>query len=72
LNFLYQPFFYPSRRRNNGRWVWDASFSADSAYLVTASSDFTARLWDVASGEVIRHYKSPMAITCVALNDASG
>ena len=30
--------------------------SADSAYLVTASSDQTARLWDVAQGETIRHY----------------
>jgi len=54
------------------RWVWDACFSADSAYLVTASSDWTARLWDVHTGEVIRHYAAPMAVTCVALNDASG
>jgi WD40 repeat protein len=53
------------------RWVWDACFSADSAYLVTASSDQTAKLWDVQTGEVIRHYTSQMAITCVALNDAS-
>lgn len=53
------------------RWVWDACFSADSAYLVTASSDFTAKLWDVNSGDVIRLYASPMAVTCVALNDAS-
>ncbi len=51
--------------------MWDACFSADSAYLVTASSDFTAKLWDVHSGEVIRNYTSTMAITCVALNDAS-
>mmetsp|Transcript_6264 Transcript_6264/g.18293 ORF Transcript_6264/g.18293 Transcript_6264/m.18293 type:complete len:332 (-) Transcript_6264:32-1027(-) len=53
------------------RWVWDACFSADSAYLVTASSDYTARLWDVHTGDVIRNYQSQMAVTCVALNDAS-
>ena len=28
------------------KWVWDMSFSADSAYLLTASSDHTCRLWD--------------------------
>lgn len=53
------------------RWVWDAAFSADSAYLVTggslavrhvgcadpaASSDHTARLWDLSSGETVRQY----------------
>jgi len=54
------------------RWVWDACFSADSAYLVTASSDFSAKLWDVHSGKVIRNYGSQMAITAVALNDAQG
>lgn len=53
------------------RWVWDACFSADSAYLVTASSDYTAKLWDVQTGEVIRHYAGQMAVTCVALNDSA-
>lgn len=54
------------------RWVWDAAFSADSAYLVTgscsilikyiyahfilASSDHVARLWEMASGETVRQY----------------
>jgi WD40 repeat protein len=38
------------------RWVWDVVFSADSLYLVTASSDQTAKLWDLRSGEVIRNY----------------
>ena len=52
------------------RWVWDAVFSADSAYLVTASSDQTARLWDVAQGETIRHYTGHhKAVICVALHD---
>ena len=52
------------------RWVWDCVFSADSAYLVTASSDQTARLWDVAQGETIRHYTGHhKAVTAVALHD---
>ena len=52
------------------RWVWDAVFSADSAYLVTASSDQTARLWDVAQGETIRHYTGHhKAVITVALHD---
>jgi WD40 repeat protein len=33
------------------RWVWDCVFSVDAAYLVTASSDTTARLWDLTTGE---------------------
>mmetsp|Transcript_13753 Transcript_13753/g.40690 ORF Transcript_13753/g.40690 Transcript_13753/m.40690 type:complete len:303 (-) Transcript_13753:106-1014(-) len=54
------------------RWVWDAAFSADSNYLVTASSDQSARLWDLKSGDVIKHYTGHnLAVTCVALNDAS-
>ncbi|KAL3817547.1 hypothetical protein ACHAXA_003720 [Cyclostephanos tholiformis] len=40
------------------KWVWDAVFSADSSYLVTASSD--------------RQYTDhDYAVTCVALNDSS-
>ena len=31
------------------RWVWDAVFSVDAAYLVTASSDATSRLWDLST-----------------------
>ena len=52
--------------------MWDCAFSADSAYLVTGSSDKTAKLWDVKSGEVILEYKGhTKAITAVALNDSS-
>ena len=54
------------------RWVWDACFSADSAYLVTASSDHSARLWDLSSGAAIRYYSGhSLAVTCCALNDSS-
>ena len=31
--------------------VWDVAFSRDGSKVATASSDFTARLWDVASGK---------------------
>jgi G protein beta subunit-like protein len=52
------------------RQVWDATFSADSAYLVTASSDQTARLWDLAQGETIRHYTGHhKAVITVAMHD---
>jgi len=54
------------------KWVWDAVFSADSSYLVTASSDHSARLWNINSGEVVRQYTGHQyAVTCVALNDSS-
>lgn len=52
------------------RWVWDAVFSADSNYLVTASSDQTARLWDLSQGETIRHYSGHhKAVITVAMHD---
>jgi G protein beta subunit-like protein len=53
------------------RWVWDAAFSADSAYLVTASSDHVARLWELSSGETVRQYNGHVkAVVCCALNDS--
>ncbi|KAL5848108.1 hypothetical protein ACOSQ4_006121 [Xanthoceras sorbifolium] len=36
------------------RWVWDSVFSVDGAYLITASSDTTARLWFMQTGEDIK------------------
>lgn len=58
--------------RRHQRWVWDAVFSADSSYLVTASSDHWARLWNLGTGEVVRQYAGHQgAVTCVALNDSS-
>lgn len=53
------------------RWVWDCAFSAVSSYLVTCSSDQSARLWDLSQGEAIRQYSGHhKAVICVALNDA--
>lgn len=54
------------------RWVWDCAFSADSAYLVTVSSDHYARLWELSSGQIIRQYSGHhRGAVCVALNDYS-
>jgi len=54
------------------RWVWDLGFSADSAYLVSASSDHTARLWELATGTTVRQYAGHhKPCVCVALNDIS-
>ena len=50
--------------------VWDVVSSVDAAYLVTASSDTQARLWDVNSGEAIRIYSGHQKACCAcALND---
>jgi len=58
--------------KGHQRWVWDAAFSADSAYLVTASSDHVARLWELSSGETVRQYNGHhKAAVCVALNDVN-
>lgn len=58
---------------NHQRWVWDCAFSADSAYLVTVSSDHYARLWELQSSQVIRQYSGHhRGAVCVALNDYSG
>lgn len=54
------------------RWVWDCAFSADSAYLVTVCSDHYARLWELATGQIIRQYSGHhRGAVCVALNDYS-
>ena len=56
--------------KGHQRWVWDCAWSADSEYLVSASSDHTAKLWDRRSGEAIRTYQGHhKAAVCVALND---
>lgn len=54
----------------HSKWIWDCAWSADSAYLVTGSSDNSARLWEVESGEAISIFTGhTKAITSVALND---
>ena len=61
-----------SSLESHQRWVWDCAFSADSAYLVTASSDHYARLWELGTQAVIRQYNGHhRGAVCVALNDYS-
>jgi len=53
------------------RWVWDCAFNSDGEYLLTGSSDHTARLWRVSTGEAERQFIGHQkAISCIALNDA--
>lgn len=64
--------FLETTLANHQRWVWDCAFSADSAYLVTVSSDHYARLWELSSGQIIRQYSGHhRGAVCVALNDYS-
>ena len=69
---IHHNLFNPNLYIGHQKWVWDCVFSVDGAYLVTASSDCSARLWDLASGEAIRvysgHHKS---VVCCALNDSA-
>ena len=54
----------------NQRWVWDVAFSMDSEYVITASSDNNARLWNINTGENIREYSGHQkAITALAFSD---
>nr|CAB3504847.1 unnamed protein product [Digitaria exilis] len=54
------------------RWVWDCVFSVDGAYLITASSDTTARLWTMSTGEAIRVYQGHHKATVwCALHDGA-
>nr|CAH8828875.1 unnamed protein product [Trichobilharzia regenti] len=53
-------------------WVWDCAFSADSRFLITATSDGIARLWNLDTNEVPIEYKGHQrAITCMAFRDNS-
>ncbi|RVX09675.1 Target of rapamycin complex subunit wat1 [Vitis vinifera] len=54
------------------RWVWDCVFSVDGAYLITASSDTTARLWSMSNGQDIKVYQGHhKATVCCALHDGA-
>ena len=58
--------------KGHQKWVWDCVFSVDAAYLVSASSDCTACLWDLSNGDAIRVYSGHgKAVCCVCLNDAA-
>jgi WD40 repeat protein len=48
---LPREFFSPNRDI-----LWSVDVSSDGKYMVTAGADATARLWDLASGEIMREY----------------
>lgn len=53
-------------------WVWQAVWSSDSTMLVTASSDGLAKLWNVASGEVMREYaEHTKTVSAICLVDTA-
>lgn len=65
-----QPTCAVELKDSNQRWVWDVAFSADSQYIITASSDNLARLWSISTGEVKREYSGhSKALTSLAFKD---
>lgn len=52
------------------KWVWDGVFSIDSAFLISVSTDQTARLWELSTGLTLKEYAGhKKGIISVALND---
>ena len=53
--------------------VWDLEFTADSQYVMSASSDSVARLWSMKTGELKREYQAHQkSLTCLAFRDLNG
>lgn len=53
------------------RWVWDADFSADSSFLVTSSSDHSAKLWNVRRKKNERIAKNKLNVSHVPIVNMS-
>ncbi len=52
--------------------VKNVQFSWVVCFVATASSDRTAKLWDLKSGETILDYTGHQkALTCITLNDSA-
>ena len=37
--------------------MWDCAFSCDSDFILSGSSDGTAKIWLTETGEIIRNFK---------------
>ena len=63
-------FKYVKTLQGHNRWVWDCAFSANSAYLISSSSDNTSKLWAINSGETLRQYNGHVkSVTSLAFCD---
>jgi WD40 repeat protein len=49
----------------HGSKVWDVVFSPDGKHLLTGGSDNAARLWDVATGKLVRSYEQSQWVSSV-------
>jgi len=59
--------------KGHERWVWDAAFTADGEYLMTASSDGTAKLWDTSEthSDALCTFEGHLkGLTSIFLNDS--
>jgi WD40 repeat protein len=48
--------------------VWDVAFSPDGKYIATGSSDYTARVWEAATGREITRVPHHFIVTYVAFS----
>ena len=54
----------------HSKWVWDCAFSCDSDFLISVSTDGTAKIWQTDTGEAIKTLKGhKKGVNCLALND---
>lgn len=49
-------------------WVWCAAFSADGRLVATGGADTLLRVWDAASGALIRAEKFGNSVSCAAFS----
>src|SRR3989337_2064619 len=47
------PWFVTKTLQGHQRWVYSASFSPDGRWVVTASQDHTAKIWDANTGQLV-------------------